>query len=80
MTEPTATDPFTEDPLGRLFKAASDAVDARLAANPPKPARRRRLASRRPRPVFVEDFEPPADSCFCPTTPYPPCSYCETDA
>lgn len=80
MAEPSAADPFTDDPVGRLFKAASDAVDARLAANPPKPARRRRAKSAgRPRPVLVDDFSPPADACFCAVTAFPPCSYCDRD-
>lgn len=71
-------DPFTNDPVGRLFKAASDAVDARLAANPPRPVRRRRTqAASRPRPALVDDFSPPADACFCAVTAFPPCSYCE---
>ena len=77
----TESDPFTDDPVGRLFKAASDAVDARLAANPPRPVRwrRTRLAGSKPRPVFVDDFQPPADACFCAATPFPPCSYCARD-
>lgn len=79
MNEPT-TDPFTDDPVGRLFKAASDAVDARLAANPPRQARRRRARSAKPRPVIVDEFRPPADACYCAVTAYPPCSYCESEA
>jgi len=75
-------DQFTDDPVGRLFKAFSDAVDARLAANPPRPARRRRSrpVGAKQRPALVDDFDRPADGCFCAATPYPPCSHCEPPA
>lgn len=76
----TAPDPFTDDLVGRLFKAAVDAMEARLAADPPRATRRRRAKPAKPRPVLVDDFSPPADACFCATTRFPPCSFCESTA